>query len=300
MLPSLARRNPIVVQISQQPQHSCRHFLFFCGNRWPFFGFLFSCSSTLWCGNKKLIPGFASPFLFCKIGTRAECQHSQSDRVQVLFKWYLHGYRRMAPLVTFAMDTSFLRHTSTSWQEWLRRCGGSVFWFLRTIVTLMPETAMVSFRTLAFFLSTGNRYLFLLQRHLSPFDSWTLLLIQLSLVWRQNFVIEFSDLYFLFTIVFNFWQVGIDIFWWISMSYNSNTVLSFSDSRILNFYNPSKMSSGGIFVIDNNIPSHFESNSWISSGRLSKISSEGIFDIDSRTFIPSCIEFLNIIIMKRW
>ena len=37
--------------------------------------------------------------------------------------------------------------------------------------------------------------------------------------------------------------------------------LSFSDSRILNLYNLSKMSSDGIFVIDNNIPSHFESNS---------------------------------------
>ena len=44
-------------------------------------------------------------------------------------------------------------------------------------------------------------------------------------------------------------------------SYNSNTVLSFSDSRILDLYNPSKISSGGIFVIDNKIPSHFESNS---------------------------------------
>ena len=32
-------------------------------------------------------------------------------------------------------------------------------------------------------------------------------------------------------------------------------------------YNPSKMSSDGIFVIDNKIPSHFESNSWISSFR---------------------------------
>ena len=42
---------------------------------------------------------------------------------------------------------------------------------------------------------------------------------------------------------------------------NSNTVLRFSDSRILNLYNPSKMSSCGIFVIDNRIPSHFESNS---------------------------------------
>ena len=37
-----------------------------------------------------------------------------------------------------------------------------------TIVTLMPETALVSFRTLCLFLSTGNRYLFLLQRHSFP------------------------------------------------------------------------------------------------------------------------------------
>ena len=49
-----------------------------------------------------------------------------------------------------------------------------------------------------------------------------------------------------------------DVIYW---SYSSNTVLSFSDSRILNLYNPSKMSSGGIFVKDNKIPSHFESNS---------------------------------------
>ena len=54
---------------------------------------------------------------------------------------------------------------------------------------------------------------------------------------------------------------------WFSRSYNSNTVLSFSDSRILNLSNPSKMSSSGIFVIDNKIPSHFESNSCISSFR---------------------------------
>ena len=39
------------------------------------------------------------------------------------------------------------------------------------------------------------------------------------------------------------------------------SVLSFSDSRILNLYNPSKISSCGIFVMDNRIPSHLESNS---------------------------------------
>ena len=67
----------------------------------------------------------------------------------------------------------------------------------------------------------------------------------------------------LFTIVFNLWWSGpAFFFWWVSRSYNSNTVLSFSDSRILNFYNPSKMSSCGIFVVDSKIPSHLESNSW--------------------------------------
>ena len=52
---------------------------------------------------------------------------------------------------------------------------------------------------------------------------WPLLLIQFSRVWRQSFEIAISVFLLLFSIVFNFWQLGIDIFWWISMSYNSNT-----------------------------------------------------------------------------
>ena len=39
------------------------------------------------------------------------------------------------------------------------------------------------------------------------------------------------------------------------------TYCTVPDSHILNLYNPSKMSSDGICVIDNNIPSHLESNS---------------------------------------
>ena len=69
-----------------------------------------------------------------------------------------------------------------------------------------------------------------------------------------------------FTIVFNLWSWG-PIFFWISRLYNSNSVLSFSYSRIINLYNPSKMSSCGIFVMNNRIPSHLESNSWTSSFR---------------------------------
>ena len=101
------------------------------------------------------------------------------------------------PRITFALDSSFPRCTSTSCRWWLRRYGGIwVRFLLCTIVTLMPETARVSLRTLAFSLSTGSKYLVLLHRHSFPFDSWPLLLFQLSRTWRQSFVIEVSDLYF--------------------------------------------------------------------------------------------------------
>ena len=99
------------------------------------------------------------------------------------------------PIVTFASDTSLPRRTSTSWRVWLGWRGGSVLWCLCTILGFVTETASVGLRTLAFFLSTGNRYFFLLQRRLIPFDSWSLLLIQFSHVWRQSFVIEVSDPY---------------------------------------------------------------------------------------------------------
>ena len=82
------------------------------------------------------------------------------------------------------------------------------------------------------FLSTGNRYLFLLQRWTIPFDSLSLLLIQFSHAGRQSFVTEVSD-----------------------------KVLSWSDSRILNLYRLSKISWDGFFDIDNRTSSHLVSNS---------------------------------------
>ena len=82
-----------------------------------------------------------------------------------------------------------------------------------------------------------------------------------------KFLFRMSCSILLFTITFNLWQSGYNLFFCNYMSYNSNTVLNFSDSRILNLFNPSKMSSCGIFVTDNKIPSHFESNSSISSFR---------------------------------
>ena len=55
------------------------------------------------------------------------------------------GLPRRTPVSVAA----FFRRTSTSWCWWLR--GWSGFWCrLRTIVTLVPETALVSYRALSF------------------------------------------------------------------------------------------------------------------------------------------------------
>ena len=98
-------------------------------------------------------------------------------------------------MVTFASDASFPRHTSTSCYGWLRRCGGSVFWFLRTILGFVAENCNGLLATTGLFLSTDDRYLFLLQRLTIPFDSLSLLLIQFSHVWHQSFVNEVSHLF---------------------------------------------------------------------------------------------------------
>ena len=89
--------------------------------------------------------------------------------------------------------------------------------------------------------------------------------------WRQIFATEVSDLDSsspLSSIFDNWASISSDES--ISMSYNSNTVLSRAESRILNLYR-----------------------------QLYKISSEGIFDIDSKTSSHLVSnEFLNIIITK--
>ena len=52
------------------------------------------------------------------------------------------------------------------------------------------------------FLFTDNIFLFLLQRHLTPFDSWPLLLLRFSRAWHQSFVIGVYDLFFSSPLIF--------------------------------------------------------------------------------------------------
>ena len=78
------------------------------------------------------------------------CQYSQGDLLQVPFKKYLHGGRLKFSdwlcLWHFFFSTHFYL---VFWRLWLRGRFGFRCRF-RTIVTLMPETALVSLRTLAF------------------------------------------------------------------------------------------------------------------------------------------------------
>ena len=62
-----------------------------------------------------------------------------------------------------------------------------------------------------------------------------------------KFLFRMSCSILLFTIVLNLCWSGPIFFWCTSILYNSDTVLSFSDSRILSLYTTSKMSSDGIF-----------------------------------------------------
>ena len=100
-----------------------------------------------------------------------------------------------------------------------------------------------------------------------PPDSWPRRFFHKFHFWCQNSYFVCLARYFFSPSFINLWYSSPIFFWWISKSYSSDTVLSFSDSRILHLYNPSKISSGGIFVMYDKIPSDFESNSWMSSFR---------------------------------
>ena len=106
---------------------------------------------------QTLIPGFTSRFCFVELTLGRMPIFTRRSRASTLQIISARSSKN-GTIVTFALDTSFPRHTSTSCHWWLGWCGGIVFWFLGTIVTLMPKTALVSFRTLVFFfpLVTGT------------------------------------------------------------------------------------------------------------------------------------------------
>ena len=121
-----------------------------------------------------------------------------------------------------------------------------------TLIHIVAETTIVSFHTLpvGFPLPTISKNS--LYTLFCPPDSWPTAFFSTFPFLLPKFLFRISCSILLFNIVFQ--SVGNQVLTSSdesSKSYNSNTVFNFSDSRTLNFYNPSKMSSDGILVIDN-------------------------------------------------
>ena len=133
-----------------------------------------------------------NPLLLWKIRTRVDanihkafaCKYPANNICTVVEQWTV-GYS--LPRILLFLDT--LRPRDTVGSD--RLC---VLVFAYDLVSRGGNCNGL-LATTGLFLSTGNRYLFLLQRRLVPFDSWPLLLFRFSRVWRQSFVIEVSDLY---------------------------------------------------------------------------------------------------------
>ena len=141
----------------------------------------------------------------------------------------------LLPRILLFLDT--LRPRDIEGSEGVAAFG---FWFLRTIVALMRETASVSFRTLAFFFP-------LVTHTVSSFNatqSLTILDHCCSFNSPVSGVKVSLSQFLIYTPLDHCLQFLINGHRYLLMnlmSYNSNPVLSCADSRILNLYRLSKI-----------------------------------------------------------
>ena len=257
MLPTLARRNPIVVNFSQQQQHSCLRFLFFCGNSSLYLALCLVAHQPYDAGTNTC-PRLATRFSLVELTLRRMPifkRRSRASTLQILSA----RLSKNGTMVTFFLgyffsSTHFHLVTLTARKVW-RLCvlvfANDRCSYAGNCIRLLSNTGL--------FLSTGNKYLFFLQHHSFPSILDHCSCFCLASKFRNR---SFWSI-LLFTIFIIFWLFVIDIFWWISMWYNSNTDLSCADTCILNLYRLSKISSHGIFDIDCKTSSHLGSISWI-------------------------------------
>ena len=181
----------------------------------------------------------------------------------------LHGNRAIFPLGLLPLGLLVLDAFHTLLRRRSRRRGSAVsflhvYWYRDWNCNCLLENTVR-------WLSTVNNLLeFLVHAVLSP-DSWLRRSFQNFRFWLPNSWFVDSARYFfspLSSICDNQVQLSSDESPSCTIpmrSWVSQTLV------FLILYNPSKMSSDGIFVIDNNIPSHLESNSWISSFRRAMV-----------------------------
>ena len=214
-------------------------------------------------------------FVFDGIDILGGCQYSQDvSRASPFQTVICTVVGETITRISFALDTSFLRHTSTSCPLMGPKgvAGIQVRVLLCTIVhSHAGNFTGFPFETLAFFFPLVNRYLFLLQRHLIPLRLLNhCSCLDFPVPGVQSSVIVVYDLYSFFTIVPSiFDNLGIDN---LLMNFNvvTNPNTGFWVPRTHVFLNLYKLSQDIVrwdfSSMDNTIPSSFsKTNSWISS-----------------------------------
>ena len=153
---------------SQEPQHSCPRFLVFLGTS-SFSAFHLVVHRPCNAATDTCRQPY-NPFHFERIGTRADAHIHKafaykylSDNICTVVAEWTHGYFCLG---YFFSSTRFDPVTRLAQKE-LRQC---VLVFVHDLGFRAGNCTGLS-SNLGLFLSTGHKYLFLLQRHLIPFDS---------------------------------------------------------------------------------------------------------------------------------
>ena len=223
-----------------------------------------SCQSPFFSIATALLSSFFGPFspLFINLTMCIRALLSQSAttlglvkqafrRVPLFTEWIIASSSKVILARPSRHSTTGTFSSGTSGSQWfslillhertrkrIRLCHFS------TLIDIVAETAIVSFHTLpdGFPLPTISKN--------SLYTLFCSLILDHGFLLKISFLIpkflfRMSCSILLFTIVFNLWLSGPNFIWWISRSYNSNTVLCFSDSRVLNLYNPPRYHQAG-------------------------------------------------------
>ena len=126
MLVNLAKHNPIVVHFFLTATTFLLSLTRLCVNSGLSLDFCLVVHQPHDAGTNTN-PRLCNPFLCSKIETLED----PNDLVQVPFKKYLHGCRRMARRLLLPWILLFFDTLLPLWHGWLWKCGGSVFWFLQ-------------------------------------------------------------------------------------------------------------------------------------------------------------------------
>ena len=151
MLLNLVIRNPIVIQFSRSPQHSCHRFLFFLGSSFFFFAFYLVVHPPCNAETDSCLQPY-NPFHFYRIGTQVDanihkafaCMYLSNFICTVVEEW-IHGYLCLG---CFSSSTHFDLVTSRArmvWRHWVLVFAHDRYSHARNCIGLLSNTGLFSF-----------------------------------------------------------------------------------------------------------------------------------------------------------